>query len=118
VSFLNVDLDLEAAHDLSAVAAALEANGMFRLHCGPTDTGHRASFELERDPTTADDAIRELARAVRSLPREALDGVRVDLAVGIEAGDDRLEVPLSSEALSAAAGLGARITLVVYPRGG
>ena len=117
--FLNVDLEIEGPDDLGDVVVALEATRrVFALHAGPYADGHLATFELSREVATPDLAIRKLVDAVRSLPRSMRARIRrgrLDLSVGVQAGPERFELALSPAALRAAASIGARVTVCVYP---
>jgi hypothetical protein len=68
IHYLNTDLDLMGAGDLTRLAAALESRGVCALHleCG-ADSLWRATFETERQHTEPDANIAKMLGVVEAL---------------------------------------------------
>jgi hypothetical protein len=119
--FLNVDLDVWSAKDLSQLAAAFEP-GAFALHFGPADAGLRMTLELARDPVDPESAIRAFLALVARLPssaREEWDAAsRRDFSIGVEvnAGGPPADVHIEPAILRDVSAVGAGISFVAYPR--
>jgi len=116
--FLNVDLDLRASKDLSALVQALEPDVM-TLTCTAVEDGYLASVELATDPVDADSAIRRFVALIEKLPWDARalwNEARRDFSIGVQAGTapTSFELALTPTTLGLAAEVGARITFVVY----
>jgi hypothetical protein len=119
VRFLNVDLDVRSREDLTPLAEALEPQ-VFALHVGRVGRGWMARFELSRQPTTPDAAIRRLAAAVERLPaRERARwrrATRREFNVGIQAAAEphASEFPIEPDTLALVARLKGRLVLTLY----
>lgn len=118
--FLNVDLDVESAHDLSPLVDEF-APIAFNLHHAAMPHGFRASFELDgAERLDADTAIQRLADAVLRLPpagRQLWDSATARrFSIGIAAGlrPYSFHVILQPGTVSAVAGVGAAVEVVVY----
>src|SRR5437773_907049 len=114
--FLNVDLDVESRGDLGPLVAAI-ARGAFDLNNVRRRGRHRVTFELAREPSSADAAIRRFASLLDRLPaagRSIWDGAtRRDFDVGVAASSstDPVMVELSSEAVRYVAALHGRVVV-------
>jgi len=115
--FLNVDLDIESADDLTVLASAF-APLAYALE---RPTG-RASFELN-DPEMSKDpesVILEFVRRVNDLPRSAREvwdrASRRVFDIGVQSGrrPSQLTHRVSSHTLRAVADVGAAIAVTVY----
>jgi hypothetical protein len=117
--FLNVDLDLRAATELSELARAFEPEAM-TLNCIAMGSGYFASLELATQPTDAESAIRRFVQLIEALTpraRELWDQASSrDFSIGVDAGSTphSFEIALTPEVLRLAADVGARVTFVVY----
>ncbi len=119
-AYLNVDLEVRADFDLSALVMALSPP-LFNLHTGLADGVYFASFEAPACGGSPDEAIGALVRAVASLqrhPRSLWDRAadRV-FDIGIEQARGMLPfaLGLSQETLRAIADVGARVAFTLYP---
>ena len=117
--FQNVDLDVYARHDLTALARALESRAML-LSSDLRNGTYRASFELNTQPTDAEPAIRAFVALIEQLPpvqRALWDAAdRREFSIGIGAGHlpSSFHLNLSPEVLKLATDVGAAIEFVVY----
>ncbi len=125
--FLNVDLDLRAAHDLMPLAAALEGR-IFVFPREPDAGGQAISFEVIeadwRSPTRSVQGIlATFCDLVEGLPPEARavweTCTRRDFNVGFDSaaagGGQLFEGPISADTLARIARLGATLSFTVYP---
>ena len=118
-TFHNVDLDVYAAHDLTALARALESEAML-LSSDSRDGTYRASFELNSQPKDAEPAIRAFVALIEKLPpaeRALWDGAsRREFSIGIGVGHlpHSFRVYLSPAVLKLATDVRAAIEFVVY----
>lgn len=117
--FLDVDLDLLADYDLSALVQAFEPRAT-ALHCEAFEGGYRANLELSTQPADAETAIRYFVDLIRRLPPEARllwnEASKRDFSIGVQAGSlpYSLEFALTPAVLALAVEVGARIVFVVY----
>jgi hypothetical protein len=116
--FLNVDLDLRSAVDLSELARALEP-GALTLTCGAVDGGYIASFEIAGHATDAESTIRRLVALVDALPSRARglwDQTTRDFSIGLRAGSrqSKFELALPPDVIQLVAGVGASLSVTVY----
>lgn len=116
--FINVDLELRAATELTELVQAFEPGAM-ALNCMVVDDGYLANLELATQPSEAEAAIRSFIKLIDKLPpraRELWDASRRDFSIGVEAGStpSSFELALTPAVLRLAADVGARITFVVY----
>jgi hypothetical protein len=114
--FLNVDLDIESAEDLTPLIDALSPYAI-TLDRPPG----MATFELEdSSPTSPEPLIEEFVRLVKALPPDARalwEGAsRRVFDIGIESvrGPAQEVHRLSPRTLRAAAAVGAEIALTIY----
>jgi hypothetical protein len=116
--FLNVDLELRAAHELTELVQAFEPGAM-ALNCMAIEGGYMANLELATEPRDAEAAIRSFVDLIDKLPRRARvlwnETSRREFSIGVQAGSTppSFELALTPAVLKLAADVGARITLVV-----
>jgi hypothetical protein len=114
--FLNVDLELRGAGDLDELLEALEPFA-FAMSYEP---GTYAALELNEDPATAKDAIRQFHDAIMALPASAkttFDGLKArNFDIGIQSGSDPAPAffRLPAETLALVGALNAEVTFTVY----
>ena len=121
--FINVDLEVRAATDLTALASAFEAfePGAMALSCMPIDDGFLANLELHEEPDDAETGILGFLRLIDALPPEARrlwdDARQRDFSIGVRAGStpSPFELVITPATLDRVAKVGARISLAVYP---
>src|SRR5262249_2903410 len=117
--FLNVDLDIEAAQDLSLLVHALGPSA-FDLHTGPVGAGFETHLELASDAIDPDTAIKRFVELLDALPPRAKrlwnTATRKDFSIGIQGGTEPrvVELAVRPETLKAVARLGARVVVTVY----
>lgn len=118
--FLNVDLDLESAEDLSLLIAALKPVA-FDLQNEDRAVVLRSTLELNGgNPPDADSAIGEFARALLALApdiRRIWDNATVRcFSIGIAAGTapHSFHVTVQPMTLQWIAALGASVEVVIY----
>jgi hypothetical protein len=117
--FLNVDLDLYAKFDLKPLVDALGLK-VIVLYVGRERGLHSARLELNRQPTTADAAIRGLTLLIHGLPRAKRKlwdtATTRDFNIGVQsAADAKLsEIKLAVQTLKAASLLNARVVFTGY----
>jgi hypothetical protein len=116
--FLNVDLELRSATELTELVAALEPGAM-ALTCAAMAGGYFANLELATQPTEAEEAIRSFVLLIEALPpraRELWNQASRDFSIGVDAGSTphSFEIALTPSVLRLAADVGARVTFVVY----
>lgn len=121
IHYLNTDLNLESAADLTALAAALERAGVYGLHVGRDDDGRwRAHFEANEEHDGPEGHVAAMLAAVESLDpplRAAWAGcTRRVFDMGYECGaEPRLfERDLSAELLARVVRAGASLRLTLY----
>jgi hypothetical protein len=119
VHFMNVDLEIVAREPLDAVAADL-GDDVFVMHCGPTERGYLASFEIPGNSADADTTVGHLCFLIESLGDEAralwnrARGRSFDL--GYESGScPRFVSTLRAETVKRVAALEAEIVITIYP---
>jgi hypothetical protein len=120
--YLNTDLDLISPHDLTALAATFEAQGMCQLHLSRGDDGlWRASFETASQYQEPEPNIAELLGAAEGLPAAAISDwwacTLRGLNVGYECGREPrvFSHMLSAEILRRMCTAGAALRITLYP---
>ena len=122
IQYLNTDLELVSATDLTPLATALEAQGLMILNQGKYDDSYYVDFETDDgypDPETNIAAmvtvIEALAPELQSL-WQGCSSRRFDIGyrVPAEAGD-RFHQELSAGLLSRLAAVGASVRITIYP---
>ena len=124
IEYLNTDLDLTSAGDLSALTAEFEARGAFTLYNGRGDEGRcSARFEISSDvsPHEPDQTIAALLDLVESLP-ESLSAIwsgceMREFNIGYDCGHRpwAFNQGLSSAILARLAAAGASLRITIYP---
>jgi len=115
--FMNVDLDIYSMSDLQPLVTALGE----RVYVLPPPQSYEAHLELTCELEGADGAIRKFAALIDALPgaqREIWDAAKSrDFNIGVQTAVKPVYyvMPLSCEAVEAAARLNARIVFTVYP---
>ncbi|MEX2174358.1 MAG: hypothetical protein WD872_08350 [Pirellulaceae bacterium] len=122
IRYLNTDLDLTSASDLTGLAAAFEAQGVFALHLTHSEDGlWYATFETNEDHHEADSNIAAMLAAVESLdkPLRAVWGscTRREFNIGYDCGSKpwAFNQGLSSDLLGRLAIAGASVRITLYP---
>ena len=124
ISYLNTDLDLTSADDLTALAACFEANGVFVLHCDRAEDGRSfATFEVlhccepdrlpESDIATMLATIESLAQPLRNIWTSCM--LR-EFNIGYDCGSKpwAFNQGLSSELLGRIAAARASLRITLY----
>jgi hypothetical protein len=121
MAYLNTDLDLVSADDLTPLAAALEAAGLLRLHVGKQDDGlWHARFEPSEQHESPEESIAALLPPIESLIGPLSDAwagcLERELSIGYQSGHAPrpLEHAISSPLLGRAAALGVSLGIVLY----
>jgi len=71
ITYLNTDLDLTSAQDLTTLARAFESRGVFALHVTRCDNGlWRATFETDDDHSEPESNIAAILAVSESLSKE------------------------------------------------
>ncbi len=118
--FLNVDLELRGALDLDELLEALDPYAFVMSY----EPGSYAALELNEDPATAKDAIRQFHDAILALPASAkatFDGLKSRcFDIGIQSGSDPAPAffRLPVETLALVSTLNAEVTFTVYGAAG
>ena len=122
IQYLNTDLDLTSAEDLTALVAGFEARGVHPLHAAPSDDGlWYATFETYECYFEPETHIAAMLNALDSLPPE-LQAVwsrctRRQFDIGYDFGTEPwgFHQDLSSELLGRMAAAGASLRVTIYP---
>jgi hypothetical protein len=122
IRYLNTDLDLASAGDLTALAAALETRGVSALHVTRGDDGlWRATFETDEQHAEPESNIAAMIAAVEALaePTRAAWArcTQREFNIGYDCGGRRSAFTqgLSSELLGRVAAAGASLWITLYP---
>ena len=126
IRYLNTDLDLTSAEDLTALAAALEAQGVFPLHVTHGEDGlWYATLEADEAYEEAHEEpephIAAMLAAVESLPeplRIVWSGcTQREFNIGYDCGDKpwAFNQGLSSHLLGRMAAAKASLRITIYP---
>jgi hypothetical protein len=122
IRYLNTDLDLTSAGDLTALAAAFEARGMLPLHVTRGEDGlWYATFETGEQHEEPEPNIAALIAVVESLaePQRAVWAgcARREFNIGYDCGGAprAFDQGLSSELLGRVAAAGASLRITLYP---
>ena len=123
IQYLNTDLELTSPDDLTALTAALLAQGMYSLY-GPAqnqDGLWYAWFELECDNQEPEPTISRIVSIVESLDAPLRDGwnrctIR-EFNLGYDCGSKpwAFNQALSADLLARMAAVGASLRLTLYP---
>ena len=118
--FLNVDLELRGDLDLDELLEALDPCAFVMSY----EPGSYAALELNEDPATAKDAIRQFHDAIVALPASAkatFDGLKARcFDIGIQSGHEPAPAffRLPAETLALVGALKAEVTFTVYGAAG
>ncbi len=123
IQYLNTDLDLTSADDLTELAKAFEATGVTALHVTHCEDGSwRAIFETsesnylqpEQDISTMVSAIESLSEVLRTI---WLRCTQREFNIGYDCGDEPWEFNqgLSNQLLGRIAATGATLRITLYP---
>ncbi len=122
IGYLNTDLDLTSAADLTALAAALESGGVPPLHVTRDDDGlWYATFETQEQHTEPGPNIAAMLAVVETLSpslRAAGTGcTRREFNIGYDCGEEpwAFNQGLSAELLGRMAAAGASLRITLYP---
>lgn len=124
IEYLNTDLELTSAEDLSGLTAEFEARGAFNLYLGRGDDGRwHAAFEISFDvsPHEPEQTIAALLDLVEALP-ESLQAVwsrceTREFNMGYDCGRRpwAFNQGLSNAILTRLAAAGASLRITIYP---
>lgn len=121
IRYLNTDLDLFSAEDLTALAAGLDEAGMGIHHVGEADGAWRAHLDMDHYYDAPELTIAAMLDAIESLPgplRAVWDGcTRREFNIGYDCGNKpgAFEQKLSNALLARVATAGAGIGITLYP---
>ena len=122
IRYLNTDLDLTSAGDLTALAAAFEAQGMLPLHVARGGDGlWRATFETGEQHEEPEPNIAAMLAVVESLAEPLLAAwagcTRREFDIGYDCGSTpwAFHQGLSGELLGRVAAAGASLRITLYP---
>ena len=122
IEYLNTDLDLASAVELTGLAEALKAKALFPLHVTKADDGlWYAKFETEKNYDEPEKTIKEMITAIEAL-EEPLSSIwfrcsQREFNIGYDCGTEpwAFEQGLTSELLGRIAALGASLRFTLYP---
>lgn len=122
IEYLNTDLDLASAVDLTCLAEALKAKSLFPLHVTKADDGlWYAKFETEKNYDEPEKTIQEMITAIEAL-EEPLRAIwfgcsQREFNIGYDCGTEpwAFEQGLTSELLGRIAASGASLRFTLYP---
>jgi hypothetical protein len=124
ICYLNTDLDLTSADDLTALAAAFERGGVPPLHVTHgADALWYATFETSAQFAEPEPNIRAILAVVESLARplrSMWDGcTRREFNIGYDCGDEpwAFTQGLPADLLGRMAAAGASLRVTLYPDG-
>jgi hypothetical protein len=122
IRYLNTDLDLESADDLSLLATALDARDIFPLHAERVEDGlFIARFETNDTFDEPEANLLAFLAAIDSLyvpERVVWDSCRVRMFdIGIRSGIEPqwVQQTISSQTLRRIADVGADLRITLYP---
>lgn len=122
IQYLNTDLDLVAAHDLTALAADLEARGVQPLHVDRHEDGRwYATFEASETCEQPETSISLMLAIIESLGESASRiwwGCTIrEFNIGYECGSEpwAFNQEISGSTLRRMANVGAALRITLYP---
>jgi hypothetical protein len=117
--FINVDLDIKSRSDLSGLVEAWR-DRLILNYLDNSRNKHWLRVFLTSEPKSPTEAIRQFARLIRGLPRQARTtwtrAASKEFDIGIQAGYETRsgEWVLEAEILRTVADLGGRLRITVY----
>ena len=121
ITYLNTDLDLIGAEDLTELAQALEAAGVHALHVTNADDGNfYATFETDEKHSEPDANISQMLSVIESLTKPLLDVWRRctlrDFNIGYDCGAEpwAFNHGLSTDLLQRLGSVGALLRITLY----
>ena len=120
IQFLNVDLELESKHDISALVADFEKRAVV-LHYDKDDTRQLARIEAQSDAISPDKAINELCELIESCSKAGLKQwlscSRRTFDLGFNSGHSPkcFNEAISADTLLRISAIGAGIEVTIYP---
>jgi hypothetical protein len=122
ISYLNTDLDLRSASDLSDLGAYFETQGMWLLHVTKSDDGTwYATIETEVSYDEPAKNIDAILNAIESMPaphQHAWSNCSIrEFNVGYDCGDEpwAYNQAISSDLLGRLAKVGGSLRITLYP---
>jgi hypothetical protein len=122
IHYLNTDLDVTSADDLTALAAAFETKGMYALHVTRGEDGQWwATFETNKCYEEPEQTIAVMLDAIESLDPALLTVwqgcTRREFNIGYDCGDEpwAFNQALSSQVLGRIASAGSLLRITIYP---
>ncbi|NOU52887.1 hypothetical protein HG263_20500 [Pseudoalteromonas sp. JBTF-M23] len=120
IQFLNVDLELESKHDISALVSDLKQNAIV-LHYDKDEYRQLARIEAEADVTSPDRAINHLCELIESCSKPALKQwlscTKRTFDIGFNSGTSPkcYSQALHVDTLLRISAIGAGIEITLYP---
>ena len=122
IRYLNTDLDLISAENLSSLAAQFEAAGMFTLYVGPHNEGlWSARFDIDTRHHEPQSTIGAMVDVIESLGEQHrstwFSCTMREFNIGYDCGDEpgAFTQGLPSELLGRIAALRASLGITLYP---
>jgi hypothetical protein len=122
IQYLNTDLDLVATHDLTTLAADLEAEGVYPLHVARHEDGlWYATFEAGEPSEQPDPNIVMMLAMIESLSEAASRAwwacTAREFNIGYECGSEpwAFNQEISGQTLRRMANVGASLRITLYP---
>ncbi|MBD1583961.1 hypothetical protein [Pseudoalteromonas sp. S16_S37] len=120
IQFLNVDLELESKHDISALVNDLKKNAIV-LHYDHDEYRQLARIEADADVTSPDRAINHLCELIESCSKPALKQwlscTKRTFDIGFNSGTSPkcYSQALHADTLLRISAIGAGIEITLYP---
>ncbi|MFY8275473.1 hypothetical protein AAEU32_15225 [Pseudoalteromonas sp. SSDWG2] len=120
IQFLNVDLELESKHDISALVADLDKSAVV-LHYDKDETRQLARIETKGESGSPDKAINELCELIESCSKAGLKQwlscSRRTFDLGFNSGQSPkcFNEAIHADTLLRISAIGAGIEVTIYP---
>ncbi|CAH9064631.1 hypothetical protein PSECIP111951_03403 [Pseudoalteromonas holothuriae] len=120
IQFLNVDLELESKHDISALVSDLQQNAIV-LHYDKDEYRQLARIEANAEVMTPDKAINHLCELIESCSKAALKQwlscTKRTFDIGFSSGNSPkcYSQALHADTLLRISAIGAGIEITLYP---
>ena len=121
IHYLNTDLDLVSANELTALTAALESRGLYSLHMAHAANGlWRASFETETQHVEPDANIVGICEVLEGLEGQMADALKEctlrEFNIGYDCGSEphSFSHELSLATLRRIVDVGATLRITLY----